>query len=1044
MSKHIVNNSLKRWFHAIPETRDPLYVTDWYTDNGLFYAIGVRDGKFMKLQMKYITPGLYLWALDVNLVYNLLINLMPEDASFEIVTVNNEHLYYYNNFVSTFDSVVCKERYGRNWKLCKIVTKTFEDTKSMYYQIAGNHNFCYYVGVLGQWTLVTFLNVEMHIRGGDSIFCVGLDGSFKYVDMDQIDLPTVVFDIETVSNHDYRLPMGNYVADHIMSVTVVIDEDMYTIFNLPLSDGNVEEKKKAQQILDSVDASKYQYVKRRHCYVVNTEIALLRKLLELFDSVGGPYLCLGYNSRGYDMPFLFNRCMFLNMKETKNFFYINGILSYGINMLHFDLHQIVVKYFAFEVASFSLDKVAQALLDQDEDMRKIKFNSINLRYIYKYISERDNINHGKFDNVLCNKPHNVWSVDLKLLVQYNEMDCMVVLALWNKLQFEDFMHYTSNNFVLPFVRAHLSKLSEYLSGNTINVGLKSYTVFSPHHDVTMIMNSKMMMSLNNSTLASNSEEGLSFGGGFNYRAGRCNYKVVHAMDAQSYYPSTISGANISHETCAIIKVGDLLQLFDNADDYDESHYKFITFCDHKSGFLNATNTTQSLEKIQAAIVPFSYIHEQQENCKYVTLKDLRQFDIMRKIVMINVNKMGILSQIIAKRNTQRNTVKAKKKVLSIHMSKFKKAMTSFVGVIGMKSFNIQNYRLKLEKGGDPDKFLVQIQMKLVDCDEFAGMKNPRESMMVYLDHLNAESVRLNLHYRNLKLLNNSVYGLLGSLYGTLRCKTNAAVVTMLGRANIINAAIVGNSINATPIYSDTDSVYFDLSKAVVDNPEEYIVTSVSNISNWVKLNVELLENVFVVARKTYLMTSDGIVSSRGITKKGPYLWKYMMEKLYHRYIVSETPLTDECVFDVMKEIYTETFQKVAHDKTLVLKSINIRDREQYKREIPITKLIDRIAKEYPTYVFGNKINVFYKTIVDVSNVHFALDFELNSTKLENINIFKFYNNMTMIFYNIISYAIERTVRQRHDVVIKYSSSAFKRTNKLAYIDTLNDVKGISQ
>ncbi|UBZ25591.1 DNA polymerase [Carcinus maenas nudivirus] len=1054
------NRSADRWFTSIPlvGNEKSLYVLDWYAVNDKYYAIGIDiHYKLAKMLVKEISSGLYVWALDEKILKNLLCNITQKQS----ITLCNENTYYNNN-VSVFDSMIDEKRYNKNWKMFKISTNSFEESKSLYYKISNNKGLSHHICTLGQWHLSMFLMMEMHVRNKDFIYCIHINDVLEYVPdfCDMKKIPKVIFDIETISNHDHRLPMGNFIADCIMSVTLVIDCELVTLFNLPLN--NDEDMKKTKELITQVDSSTYYKVKHRTNYVYNSESDLLNKFFQLLDDIDNPYICLGYNSRGYDMPFLLSRSVFLNLPQANNFYYMNGILSYGKNMLHIDIMQTIIKFFAQELTSFSLKNVAKILLEDDEDTQKVDFNARNLRYIYKYISDHNNINEGTFDSVLCQQSHTQWNVDIGTLAKYNEMDCLVVLALFDKLQYCSFLPYTSKKFFLPFTRSTLSKLSEYLSGNMIYVGLQQQTVFSKHHEQQIIKNSKFIFTINNDILASSNDENVnSFGGGFNFRLCKGAYDTVHAMDAQAYYPELISGTNISHETTALILFRDLLNLSKLCKTINFDNYTFIKFCTHKS--MCFEQSSKSIAKIDQSVTPFAYINHIRNNCPQMNFKEMCEMcDLDDKIVVVAKTKKGILSNIIELRNTLRNIAKENKKAVRSHIMNTENIQSDYkFGLITddsggdddfaddfadedeimvvdkKKEFDISEYYVKKSKNQTEEEYLVSTQIELISKEEFAKYENPQDVIDKYLVYLSEEFVRLNSHYRNMKLLNNAVYGLLGSSYGTLKSKNVAAIVTMLGRMNIVKAAQIGNRINGSTIYSDTDSVYFDLSHATVPNPQKVIVNSVSMQNSHVMLNVKIYRNVFVLGRKTYIGMSGDSIFSRGINKNGPALWKVMMDRIYCKYIVDKESLTCDGVSSLLFDIYMDTYNYVLKDKTQVLRLIGVQNREEYKKEIPVTKLMDRIAKEMPTYVFGNKINCFYKRIGDISDIHYALDFELAETDVKDINLYKFYSNISMTFYSIISYAIERTAMNTQNILIKYSNLDYKKIEKITYLKFLS-------
>lgn len=1060
------NNTPQKWIDSLPTTKGPIYTLDWYTFNNDFYMVGLgRNLQYQKMKAKPITPGLYMWCLNERIMKGMISNLTTPNTLFK---VNSTAQGYYNNGVSVFDSMVDTERYGPNWKLYKVETKTFQESRTLYNYIANSQSMSHHIAVLGQWTLATFLMMEMHVRQKDFLYCVWLDENLNCVPQAEVDimkeLPTVVVDIETVSDADYRLPMGNYIADYIMSVTVIIDDDLHTLFNLPVTSD--AELKKASQLIKDVDSSNYYKVKNRYNEVFNKEIDLLKRFFELLDGISTPYICLGYNSRGYDMPFLLNRTVYLNMPQMSKFYYINGILSYGKNMIHVDMNQVLVKFFAQELSSFSLKSVAKNLLHNDRNTQKVDFNARNLRYIYKYMAEYDNINDGTFDSALCGQHHVDWKVDIGTLANYNEMDCLVVLALWETLQYRPFLEYASKHFFLPYTRLSLSKLNEYLSGNMIKMGLNYHTIFAKHHSTQTIKTSNFILNMDVDAVASSSQD-TSYGGGFNFRLSKNSYSTVYAMDAQAYYPELISGVNLSHETTSLISVVDFLIIYhNNVENIDIKNYTFMKFCTHKT-LLKKKSSDKYINSIDQAITPFGYINYFVKNCEILTIDQIKACHPDEKILVINNNKKGILSKIIGLRNNLRNVAKSNKKQVANHIENIQDLLVKYnLGIVeeevddfadsdddddddndtdngsgdALFEFDINNYVIGNTNNIAEEEYFVTIQLEFIGNEVFCKCKNPLLAINTYLQHLNAEHLRLNSHYRNMKLLNNSIYGLLGSSYGTLKAKNIAATVTMLGRKYIIEAAKIGNRVGGSTIYSDTDSVFFDLTHATVNKPHLHITKEVVELNESVMLNVKIYKNVFIMGRKTYMATFNDVIFSRGISKNGPILWNIMKEKFYKKYVCEKQDLVDDEVAGLLYNMYQESYIEIQKNKQQVLRTMSVQPRSAYKKETPITKLMDRIKKEYPTYVFDKKVTCFHKTIGNVSDVHFAMDFELAKTDVKDINLYKFYNSIITALYAIVSLAIEQTFKRRYSIVTKYPISSFRRVNKFAYLTHVDKIK----
>ncbi|UHB41724.1 DNAPol [Macrobrachium rosenbergii nudivirus] len=1072
MNFNTLSDIKDKWVEEIPYNvnyDEYLFILDWHVIDNNYFGVGInpKTKKLEKFKLQNIQSGLYVFTTSVKLLKNMMINITNNSR---IEVFNDKKYKTTGNLV--LENIIHTEEEENIWIMCKIHTKNFTESKKLHTLINNNEHFSYHIHTVGLWSVGTFLMFETKPKHSKTIFSTYVNNNLEVNEaMPLPDILIAVIDIETVSDNDYRIPEGNYIADHIFSVTLIINDQLYTLFNMPLSDQ--AELHKTQTILKSIeckDEPGYYKIKRRHCFTFNTERALLKKLLTLLDEIDEPYICLGYNSRHYDLPFLFARVSYLNMlEEIKNFKYINGITTYGKNMLHVDMNQLIVKYFRDELTGYSLKNVCKVLLE-DDSTQKLDFDARNLRYIYKYIDENKHINNGYYDNVLCQQPKK-WSVDLKTMVKYNEMDCIVVLTLWDSLQYYAFMFYASKLFFSNYTRTGLTKINEYLSSNMIYEGLQRNFIVTKHHNRYILKTSKYELPINTDTLNAND----SYGGGFNYRCNRGTYDRIYAMDALAYYPKLIAGCNISHETAVIVSTQDFLFIVENnKEDFISENFDIIKFSTHKSIIkeLETKNVTEPVIDIMRNLAPTAYIDNFIENAPIITFETVKKQCMPHELLVIIIkNKKGFLSEVINERNILRNLAKANNKNIKNHIELCETLLVDMkinnldgannnnddddddfadddgddfadddttameVDLLETSDFNINNY--VTPKMEDEKVYHVSPQLAFLTKQDFKKYKNPIEVLEMYIVHLKREFKRLNQHYRNQKLLNNSVYGLLGAQYGILKGRMIASIVTMLGRKYIVEAARIGNKMNGTCVYSDTDSVMFDLSNSSVN--DKYIISKTAALNKHVILNSKVYTNMFILGKKTYIATHNEDVFSRGINKQGPPLWNFMMIKLYFKFIVNAEPLYFNNVFNVLCELYYESYESIKKDKKQILRTLNVQPRDSYKKATPITKLMDRIKHDMPNYTFGNKIEYFYKLVNDCSNVYFALDFELENTKLTEINLYKFYSHVIQTFYTIISFRIEDTIKKERNIVMKYSNSTFKRINKSAYLYVLDKI-----
>ncbi len=1061
MGRSIESNK-NEWVYNIPDTIDGfhLHIIDWFVDDDDYYGIGinVETKRLEKFKVKNINSGLYVWAHDIDTIKDLLVNINDCD----VTHVNCDKLYFNNN-TSVIDDILDNGRYGQNWKLFKIKTKTFVESSILYYQISKNVGFSYKIATLGIWNISVFMMLEFHRQNKNQIYGTMINNMLDYGINTEFNIPTVVFDIETVSNYDHRIPMGTYHSDHIMSITIIIEDEIITIFNLPVEDEN--ELNAAKTIIDSINVNDYYKMKSRKTFIYHSEIDLLNHVFRIFNSLDFAYVCLGYNSRGYDMPFLLARAVYLNMPQIKDFYYMNGILSYGINMIHIDLHQVLVKYFEKELSSYTLKNVAKKLLD-DTSTQKVDFNARNLRYIYKYIYEHNHINNGKYDNILCDQ-QNTWGITLDIMAKYNEMDCLVVLALWDKLQYESFLKYASRVFFLPFTRVAVSLNNEYLSTNMIYECLQRCMIFTEHSHLQFAKNNNIMFSQDIDIVAASDLEAKSFNGAFNERKKRGYYSTVYAMDARAYYPELISGENISHETVSLMRISDLKILVKECKYKDFDHeYKIIKFCTHKQLNDVYCDVNKNVKEIIDSIASAAYVHNFVDNCTTIKFENLHHYNEKDKIIIIKKTRRGILSKIIEERNILRNIAKANKKIIERHIETCGDLLGQYElqNAIGDNdeekeisysddeeedilysddddmtptTYSYDMCKIQRAVGEEESIYLVKPQLKILTKKEFDKFDSKIEALKKYIEHLQHEYTRINSHYRNMKLLNNSIYGLLGANYGIFRAKNIAAIVTMMGRQFIIESALIGNKINGNMIYSDTDSVFFELDNCLVKNPADYIVNQVQKLNSHVILNSKIYKHMFIMSKKMYIATHNDMIFSRGIDKNGPALWKFMLDKFYTRFIVNKEHLDFEGVYDVLYDMYDETYEKIKNSREQLLQTVNIKERSDYKMTTAITKLYDRITIEMPHYKFDRKVSCFKKIPNDDINIlHLALDIELDDTPLHNLNIYKFYSGIISYLYLILSYAIKQTTLTVHDYIIKYKMSDFKNTNKIAFKNVL--------
>ena len=312
------------------------------------------------------------------------------------------------------------------------------------------------------------------------------------------------------------------------------------------------------------------------------------------------------------------------------------------------------------------------------------------------------------------------------------------------------------------------------------------------------------------------------------------------------------------------------------------------------------------------------------------------------------------------------------------------------------------------------------------------MKLPMNILKSYSDLLKSEFVQINAQYRNLKIVNSSCYGLLGSSYGLLRGRHVAAIATMFGRKFIIKTAIVGRELGFTLILSDTDSVFLAPTNVKDSTAAKQIIDRIKDINSCLQLNNKTYPMVFVIAKKTYFALYNEIFS-RGINKNGPSIWVSILDNLVQKYIIEQADIYMSNVKPLLISIYLDVYKHMKVNKSIVLCNMNAKHYSEYKSQTPVKKLMDRILEQNSGYVFGKSIRYFHKWQNNPRTVCFALEYELENTPISMINLYKFLSKIKMAIYSILSMALIITNKKRN-VYYTINSDDFDKINIISFIE----------
>lgn len=1014
-----------------------VYILEYAILDDECFGIGLSvDGQHVKILMN-IKPFLPVWLNDTKYLC-VFKNLSSINHDMQIQTYPNEN--YSITSCSALDYLMNSSK-CKDWKRYDIPLMKFDDCQRLYSFL--NNTFSYsgngdVIKTCGNHKLEVLLLLRCKQIGSCQnfnearLYAIWLNENFE--ENTQLPQPTfdvLSFDIETVSHEDHRVPMGENLTDILFSASITYiscDEErfkstQFTLLHLPIKDKCERERVFAENMIRDERNYSSGAIKQRIIEIFDNECDLLTRIFEIFRIPKTVYILLGYNSKGYDMMYLAKRLAFKNMKLVNDLHNQNGTIVYGLNMIHVDLMIVISKYFAGET-SFSLKKVAIHCLD-DENSKKVDLDARLLRYIYYHIEK----------NGLCDGKYDEWSVDLSKMMYYNDMDSILVYELWSKLQYFDFLFTISRSYCISMLTlSHLAagRVSEYLSLKLLRDGFQNNSVFTTSHDQQFSTISKnddsptkkfWVYKYDNLALSSTSLE-IGLGGGFNFRHSTNLYERVYSMDYVAYYPYLMDGFNLSPETISITTIGVLRRAIKddicNIDKLMET--KIFRFCTHRRGPSDFIDDKDLESNIESQM----YINGQLDNCSEITdLSILDMLDELDRVVIIlnaDLHKRGILSKITNRQNTIREVAKKTKKGVKKGLKKAKKQFkTKFKQFENDDNNNIaddadikEEYTAQISRIDD-DMDLVQGRIKILAEETLNSYT--RAQLHQYIQALTYEFSRINSIYRNLKIVNSSIYGLLGAKgnTGVLKAIQVAAVATCMGRKYIIDTGKSGESLDLSLILVDTDSTFFtpNSTMAIESNAAKRLQKQMASINTRLDLGLKNYENVFVIAKKTYFATHEGEYFCRGINKNGPAIWSVVLFDFYKTYLIEKLPIKRKDLFEIMYKLYQDTYEKLRVDKNIVLCKMNIKSEVgDYKTETPMKKLMLRISKENPQYVFGKNVQYFHMLLNKPQDLYFAIDYELENIPITKLNLYKFYSKINMAIYNILNMALVNMNRQR--------------------------------
>ena len=355
---------------------------------------------------------------------------------------------------------------------------------------------------------------ELKLNGSTRLYESDINPVFRcleenYIGQNAPELNIAFFDIETDFDPERGFSPPEDPFNPVTAISVYLQwmEQMITLCIKP--------KKMSKE--DALDICN----EFENCFLFDTEAELLDMFLNVIDDAD---ILSGWNSEGYDIPYMVNRVKrVLSKDDTRRFclwgqypkqrtferFGAENVTFDTIGRVHMDYMQLYRKYTYHEMHSYSLDAIGEYELDE----RKVQYE-------------------GTLDQLFNN--------DFKKFLDYSRQDTALLDKLDKKLKFIDLAN-------------ELAHANTVLLATTMGaVAVTEQAIINEAHEQGLVVPSRKSREELGSTQAA---------GAYVAYPKKGMHDWIGAIDINSLYPSAIRALNMGNETI----VGQLRQ------DYTEQH-----------------------------------------------------------------------------------------------------------------------------------------------------------------------------------------------------------------------------------------------------------------------------------------------------------------------------------------------------------------------------------------------------------------------------------------------------------------------------------------
>jgi DNA polymerase elongation subunit (family B) len=318
----------------------------------------------------------------------------------------------------------------------------------------------------------------------------------NYMDKPAPKLHTAFLDIETAfdPNKGFSPPEDPFNA--VTAITVYLDW-LDQLITLAIPPRHMSSDT-ANEIVSSFD----------NTFIFENEVDMFTAF---FDIIEDSDILTGWNSEGYDLPYLVNRVTRVMSKDDTRRFCLGG---------HLPKTRV---YERFGKESTTYDLVGRVHMDYLELYKKYNYEQ---RHSYKldYIGEMEvGENKTQYEGTL----DQLYNKDWKKFIEYNRQDTMLLFKIHDKLKFLDLANQLAheNTVLLPTVMGSVAMIEQ--------------AVINEAHQRGLIVQDKDRSKNDDETTAA---------GAYVATPKRGIHEWVAAVDINSLYPSTIRALNMAPET----------------------------------------------------------------------------------------------------------------------------------------------------------------------------------------------------------------------------------------------------------------------------------------------------------------------------------------------------------------------------------------------------------------------------------------------------------------------------------------------------------------